>query len=225
MQKLFRSLTKTPLKSFIFGAGGFSSEVLAEMSRLPHLPRVSAFVVDVPQQQTNFKDLPILPLEPLFIQEMVCANIAVGDPFTRSEIVRKFQNKSMKIDYLTIVSQDIVIHPSIKIGEGSILCRGVIPTVDIEIGKHVHININSTIGHGTKIGDFVTISPGVDIAGNVIIEESVFIGIGSTIINGSSTHPLVLGKESVIAAGSVVTKSVPPRTMVAGIPAVVKKQF
>ncbi len=226
MQKFCTSLTKTPAKSIIFGAGGFASEVLAEMSHLPHLPRVSAFVVDVPQPQTHFKDLPILPLESQIGQKIICANIAVGDPLIRSDIARKIQSKSIEeVDYLKIISKDITLHPSVSVGKGTILCQGVIPTIDIDIGKHVHININSTIGHGTKIGDFVTISPGVDIAGNVIIEDSVFIGIGATIINGSSSKPLVIGKQSIIAAGSVVTKSVPSRTMVAGVPAIIKKQF
>jgi acetyltransferase-like isoleucine patch superfamily enzyme len=49
----------------------------------------------------------------------------------------------------------------------------------------------------------------------VKIEEDVFVGPGAIILPN-----VVIGKGSVVAAGSVVTKSVPPGTMVQGNPAV-----
>jgi len=54
----------------------------------------------------------------------------------------------------------------------------------------------------------------------VIIGDNVWIGMNAVILKGVS-----IGKNSVVAAGSVVTKSVPPNTVVAGNPAVVVKQF
>jgi acetyltransferase-like isoleucine patch superfamily enzyme len=49
----------------------------------------------------------------------------------------------------------------------------------------------------------------------VKIEEDVFVGPGAMILPS-----VVIGEGSVVAAGSVVTKSVPPSTMVQGNPAV-----
>ena len=55
----------------------------------------------------------------------------------------------------------------------------------------------------------------------VIIEDNVWIGANVTILPG-----VVVGRGSVIAAGSVVTKSVPPNCLVAGVPAkVIKEQI
>jgi acetyltransferase-like isoleucine patch superfamily enzyme len=54
----------------------------------------------------------------------------------------------------------------------------------------------------------------------VIIADNVWIGMNATILKGVS-----IGENSVVAAGSVVTKSVPPNSVVAGNPAVVVKQF
>ena len=54
----------------------------------------------------------------------------------------------------------------------------------------------------------------------VKIADNVWIGMNAVILKG-----VTIGESSVVAAGSVVTKSVPPNTVVAGNPAVVVKQF
>jgi acetyltransferase-like isoleucine patch superfamily enzyme len=54
----------------------------------------------------------------------------------------------------------------------------------------------------------------------VIIEDDVWIGMGAVILKG-----VRIGKGSVVAAGSVVTKSVPPNSIVAGNPAVIVKEL
>ena len=48
----------------------------------------------------------------------------------------------------------------------------------------------------------------------IVIERNVWIAAGATIIGG-----VTVGENSVVAAGSVVTKSVPPNTLVGGNPA------
>jgi acetyltransferase-like isoleucine patch superfamily enzyme len=52
----------------------------------------------------------------------------------------------------------------------------------------------------------------------VIIEDDVWIATRATILKG-----VTIGHGSVIAAGAVVTKSVPPKSVVAGVPAKVIK--
>src|SRR4051812_6486435 len=54
----------------------------------------------------------------------------------------------------------------------------------------------------------------------VIIADNVWIGMNATILKG-----VTIGENSVVAAGSVVTKSVPGNTVVAGNPAVPVKTF
>ena len=49
---------------------------------------------------------------------------------------------------------------------------------------------------------------------NPIIEDDVWIGRNVIILHG-----LIVGKGSIIAAGSVVTKNIPPYSIVGGIPA------
>ena len=59
-----------------------------------------------------------------------------------------------------------------------------------------------------------TENPKFDIFGKVVIEDGVYIGAHSQIMPG-----VRIGEGALVAAGSIVTKSVPPHTIVAGNPA------
>jgi acetyltransferase-like isoleucine patch superfamily enzyme len=54
----------------------------------------------------------------------------------------------------------------------------------------------------------------------VVIEDDIWIGANAVILPG-----LTIGHHSVVAAGAVVTKDVPPHSLVAGVPAKVIKQI
>jgi len=104
---------------------------------------------------------------------------------------------------------------------------------EIRVGRNVFVNQNCTFYDlgGLDIADDVMIGPNVSIitAGHplepsqrraatigkpTIIERNVWIAAGATIIGG-----LTVGENSVVAAGSVVTRDVPPNTLVGGNPA------
>ena len=56
---------------------------------------------------------------------------------------------------------------------------------------------------------------------DVVIEDDVWVGTGAIILKG-----VTIGRGSVVAAGSVVTRSIPPYSIVGGVPArVIKKRF
>ena len=105
--------------------------------------------------------------------------------------------------------------------------------LEIRVGQRVFINQNCTLYDfaEVRIGDDVMIGPNVSLlsAGHpvapsqrraalvgkpIVIERNVWIAGGATIIGG-----VTVGENSVVAAGSVVTKDVPPNTLVGGNPA------
>ena len=54
--------------------------------------------------------------------------------------------------------------------------------------------------------------------GGVVIEDNVWIGDKASILSG-----VTIGKGAIVACNAVVTKDVPPRSLVAGSPAKVIK--
>ena len=64
---------------------------------------------------------------------------------------------------------------------------------------------------------------GVTPGGTIRIEEGSWIGYGAAVI--CNQGELVIGRNSVIGANSVLTRSVPPNSVVTGNPARVVKQF
>jgi len=60
----------------------------------------------------------------------------------------------------------------------------------------------------------------LEVFGNVIIKHDSWLGAGSIILPN-----IIIGEFAIVAAGSVVTKDVPPYTVVAGVPAKIIKKL
>lgn len=109
---------------------------------------------------------------------------------------------------------------------------------NIKIGKNVFINQNCTFldRGGIQIEDRALIGPKVNLITTnhtiepakrrntesfpIYIGRNVWVGAGATITPG-----VTVGENAVIAAGAVVTRDVPPNTIVGGIPARVLKNI
>ena len=92
----------------------------------------------------------------------------------------------------------------------------------IEIGNDVSIAHGVTLmtqNHGYEDRS-IPIKDQPVISEPIIIEDNVWIGAKATVLYGRR-----IGKNSVIAAGAVVTKDVPPNTVVAGVPARVIREL
>jgi acetyltransferase-like isoleucine patch superfamily enzyme len=79
----------------------------------------------------------------------------------------------------------------------------------LRIGNNVNISSYTIIEAGSH--HFVTFA---DHYAPIVIEDHVWVGTRALILQG-----VTVGEGAIVAAGSVVTRSVPPYTIVAGVPA------
>lgn len=126
---------------------------------------------------------------------------------------RSFLKVSIGIDSTIFMEVWFDSKSNFKMGNNSVInqkCR-LDNRGRITIGENVSISAEVcilTVDHDLQSCEFVSRTR------PVTIEDYVFIGTRAMILPG-----VTLGKGSAVAAGAVVTKSVPPFTIVAGVPA------
>jgi len=141
---------------------------------------------------------------------------AIGNAKTRKTIINKIEvNKSLK--FATVIDPSVNISNLVNIGEGSMICAGNNITVNIDIGKHVIINLDCTIGHDVVLDDFVTLYPSVNVSGMTHICTLSEMGTGSAIIQG-----VKIANNVIVGAGGVVIKDIVEQGIYTGVP-VIKK--
>lgn len=155
---------------------------------------------------------------------------------------------NIRLGHGSYIDERVYIHAcpgGVEIGDHTIVMHGAIlhvynfrnlPHAGIRIGNHSLVGENTVIRGqgGVTIGDRVYTSPNTQIiavnhvfedpekpfveqgitAEGIVIEDDVWLGSGAIITDG-----VKVGRGSVVAAGAVVTKDVPPHTVVGGVPA------
>jgi sugar O-acyltransferase (sialic acid O-acetyltransferase NeuD family) len=204
---------KKPL--IIFGAGGLGREVKTLVDALPDWA-VSGFCDDHVAAGTMIMGVPVLGTSK-YVLDLTAPNvvIAIGNPMIKRAVAAQLKNAS-GIRFITLVHPSAVLGDpdNIVIGEGSVITAGCILTTSIEIGKHVLINLNTTVGHDVTLGDYTSVMPGVNLAGEVTIGNNVMIGSGANILNR-----IVIGDDAIIGAGAVVLTDITSGATAVGVPA------
>lgn len=119
-----------------------------------------------------------------------------------------------------------IVHPaahvaaSAELGEGVFVGAGVVVASHARVGDFSLLNRGALIGHDDELGACTVVSPGAQLGSAVVTGPGAVVGIGATVLE--ERH---LGEGCYVAGGAVVLKDVPEHTLVAGVPAEVKKQL
>jgi carbonic anhydrase/acetyltransferase-like protein (isoleucine patch superfamily) len=144
-------------------------------------------------------------------------------------MVREHRGRMPVVHPSVFVDESAQVIGDVEIGAESSVWMNAVVRGDvnaIRIGRRTNVQDGVVIHvmhdtHATSIGDDVTIGHGAIVHG-CAVGNRVLIGMGAILLNGAS-----VGEDAMIAAGALVTEDaiVPPRTLVMGAPARVRREL
>ena len=126
------------------------------------------------------------------------------------------------------VAPGATVAGSVTIAAHASLWYGVVARADVEditIGAGANVQdgtmLHADPGFPLRIGAGVSVGHGAVLHG-ATIEDDVLVGMGAIVMNGA-----VIGEGSIVGAGACVAEGtvVPPRSLVVGVPAKVRKEL
>ncbi len=144
-------------------------------------------------------------------------------------LVLRYRDRSPRLGSACFVAPTAVLVGDVELGARASVWYGAVLRGDvhsIRVGEDSNVQDGAVL-HGT-LGEFpVVVGARVSIGHQAtvhgaLLEDDVLIGIGARILDGSR-----IGSWSLVAAGALVREGmvVPPRSLVVGVPGVVKREL
>lgn len=152
-----------------------------------------------------------------------------------------------EIDAGCMIGSLVSIYRGSRLGEGVLVADLASVREDVEVGKNTIVGRGVAIENDTRIGKYVKIETNAYVTAHTVVEDRCFIAPMVTMTNDNflgrteerfkyTKGPhlrkgarvganailmpgVVIGEDAVVGAGSVVKHDVPPRKVVAGVPA------
>ena len=123
-----------------------------------------------------------------------------------------------KVGTFVEIQKNVFIGKNCKISSHTFICEGVHIEDNVFVGHNVTF-INDKHPRSTNIDGSMQTETDWKVV-ETFIKKGASIGSSSTIMCG-----ITIGENSIVGAGAVVTKDVPPNSIVAGVPAKVIKKL
>ena len=165
-------------------------------------------------------------------QEQALPPLTVGDSCIVGTGVVLYRGAA--IDAKVLLADQCTVRENVTIGRGTIVGRGVTVENVCTIGRYCKLESECYITAYSELEDRVFVAPGVVTSNDnfvgrtaerfkhfkgVRVKKGGRIGAGAVVLPG-----ITIGEDGMVAAGSVVTRDVPPRTIVMGSPAKVWRE-
>jgi carbonic anhydrase/acetyltransferase-like protein (isoleucine patch superfamily) len=143
-------------------------------------------------------------------------------------LIIPFDGHSPDVDATAFVAPNATVIGRVTIGANASLFYGSVLRADTDsisigpdsnvqdnVSMHTDVGIQLIVGRGVSIGHGAVVH-------GCVIEDDCLIGMGATVLNRA-----VIGSGSLVAAGAVVLEGtvIPPRSLVAGVPAKVRREL
>ncbi len=158
---------------------------------------------------------PNKPNEPVNPTTLLSSDVRLGKDVKIASFVNLYGcsiGDGTKIGTFVEIQKNAVIGKRCKIQSHSFICEGVTLEDEVFIGHGV-IFINDIYPRATNESGALQSEEDWTVI-RTLVKRRASIGSNATILGG-----ITIGDEAIIGAGSVVTKDVPPKTIVAGNPA------
>ncbi|MEQ9520603.1 MAG: acetyltransferase [Parvibaculum sp.] len=195
---------------WILGGGGHAKVAIATLEAAGQ-PIAGIYDDDLAKIGTHLLGHPVQGVTPpgaWWKAQTRTAFIAIGNNQIRERVA------ALKVQWAVAQHPAAIVHSSVQVGPGSLICAGVVVQPDTQIGAHVIANTSCSIDHDCIIGDFAHVAPGAHLAGGVTLGARTFVGTGASILPG-----VRIGSDVAIGAGAVVRKDVPDGETWIGVPA------
>lgn len=143
-------------------------------------------------------------------------------------LIVPFGGHSPVVDGSAFIAPNATLVGRVSLGPESSVFYGAVlrgDTDQITLGARSNLQdnvvVHCDVGIPTTIGSGVSVGHGAVVHG-CTVEDDCLIGMGATVMNGA-----VIGAGSLVAGGAVVLEGtiVPPRSLVAGVPAKVRREI
>lgn len=144
----------------------------------------------------------------------IATDVKMGENVKLSKFINLYGctiGDNVKIGAFVEIQKNASVGNNCKISSHTFVCEGVTIEDDVFVGHNVAF-INDIYPRATASGQLQTEADWV--VEKTLVKRGASIGSGATIL-----AKITIGENAIIGAGSVVTKSVPPNTIVAGNPA------
>jgi acetyltransferase-like isoleucine patch superfamily enzyme len=144
----------------------------------------------------------------------IAADVKLGENVKLSKFIILYGctiGNNVKIGAFVEIQKNAFVGNNCKISSHTFICEGVTIEDDVFIGHSVAF-INDTYPRATVGGRLQTESDWK--VEKTLVKKGASVGSGATILS-----KVTIGENAIIGAGSVVTRDVPPNTIVAGNPA------